>query len=158
VLARQLADPVGGDRRAVGIGLVVEPGQGVDQIEVVAGDQFAVMVGSIAIGNLLGEGGFVEGRVVKSDRAGIDRLVDRPAISATTALESTPPDRKAPSGTSEIMRRRIDSRSFSLSCSQASSIDRLAVEAEAHVPVLFGSASGCPRRTVSMCAGGSFLA
>jgi hypothetical protein len=101
VLARQLADPVGGNRRAVGIGFVVQPGQRVDQIEVVAGDQVAVMVGAVAVGNLLGKGGFVERRVVKGDRAGVDRLVaDSPAISATTALESTPPDRKAPSGTS----------------------------------------------------------
>ena len=36
VLARQLADAVGRDRRAVGIGLVVQPGQGVDEVEVVA--------------------------------------------------------------------------------------------------------------------------
>jgi hypothetical protein len=41
-------------------------------------------------------------------------VVDSPAIIATTALESTPPDRKAPSGTSEIMRRRTDSRSRSV--------------------------------------------
>ena len=35
---------------------------------------------------------------------------DRPAIIATTALESTPPDRKAPSGTPDIKRMRTASR------------------------------------------------
>jgi hypothetical protein len=80
-----------------------------------------MMVGSIAIGNLLGKCGFVERRVIKGDGTGVDRLARSPAISATTALESTPPDRKAPSGTSAIMRSRIDSLSFSLSCAQASS-------------------------------------
>ena len=34
-------------------------------------------------------------------------------ISATTALESMPPERNAPSGTSETIRSRTDSRSRS---------------------------------------------
>ena len=44
-------------------------------------------------------------------------------INATTALESTPPDRKAPKGTSAIMRKRTDSRSRSCSSLIASSIE-----------------------------------
>ena len=61
---------------------------------------------------------------------------DRPAMVATTALESTPPERKAPSGTSEIMRRRTDSRSRATSSAQASSALMRVVEREADVPVL----------------------
>ena len=60
---------------------------------------------------------------------------DKPAIVATTALESTPPDRKAPSGTSEIMRSRTDSSSFAVNFEQASSRPMLVSSAKAHVPV-----------------------
>ncbi len=48
---------------------------------------------------------------------------DTRAIVATTALESTPPERKAPSGTSEIIRNRTDSSSRRFSSTQASSIE-----------------------------------
>jgi hypothetical protein len=41
------------------------------------------------------------------------------AIAATTAAESTPPERKAPSGTSEISRRAVAARM----CSRSSSCD-----------------------------------
>ena len=47
-------------------------------------------------------------------------LFDCAAIIATTALESTPPDRKAPSGTSAIMRRRMLSRRRSTNSAWAS--------------------------------------
>ena len=84
---------------------------------------------------------------------------DRPAIIATTALESTPPDRNAPSGTSEIMRSFTDSFSRATSSSQAS-----ASPIDACAPLLFskrtsqysrGAGIGWPRRIASVCAGGS---
>jgi hypothetical protein len=56
MLARQLAHPVGRDRRTVGIGLVVQPGQGVDEVEIIAGDRSTVVVCAIAIRHLLGKG------------------------------------------------------------------------------------------------------
>ena len=46
--------------------------------------------------------------------------LDNPAIMATTAEESTPPDRKAPSGTSEISRISTASRRRSRSSCSAS--------------------------------------
>src|SRR5687767_15823032 len=46
---------------------------------------------------------------------------DSCAISATTVEESTPPERKAPSGTSEIILRLVDSRSSRVVSSMASS-------------------------------------
>jgi hypothetical protein len=141
MLARQLADAVGGDRRAVGIGLVVQPGQRVDQIEVVAGDHFAVMVGAVAVGHRLGEGGFVERGSSKAiEQVLTGSFADSPAIIATTALESTPPERNAPSGTSEIMRRRIDSRELLVQLRAGFLSEHAAVETEAHVPVFRGSA------------------
>ena len=57
MLARQLADAVGGDGGAVGIGLVVQPGQRVDQVEVVALDGLDVVVGVVAVGHHLRECG-----------------------------------------------------------------------------------------------------
>ena len=77
------------------------------------------------------------------------------AIVATTALESTPPERNAPSGTSEIMRRRIDSSSRRFSSSQASGsvIGLSSVKRTSQYST--GSGSGWPRLTVSRCAGGS---
>jgi hypothetical protein len=75
VPARQLTDAVGGNRRTVGIGLVVQTGQRVDQIKVVAGDQVTVMAGAVTVGNLLGKLRFVERRIVKGNRAGIHRIV-----------------------------------------------------------------------------------
>ena len=47
-------------------------------------------------------------------------VFDQPAMAATTALESTPPDKKAPKGTSAIMRRRTDSRTRSRNSASAS--------------------------------------
>ena len=110
VFAGQLADAVGGDSRAVGVGFVVEPGRGVDEVEVVAFDHIEVVIGVVAVGHHFGEFGFVESLgSEKPIEQVLTGLAERPAIMATTALESTPPERNAPSGTSEIMRRRMDS-------------------------------------------------
>ena len=73
VLARELADAVGRDRRAVGIGLVVELRQCVDQVEIVALDEIRVVSRSVAIGDQLGKARLVEGRIRERDRAGVDR-------------------------------------------------------------------------------------
>ena len=73
VLARELADAVGRNRRAVGIRLVVEPRQRVDQVEVVALDPVDEVPRAVAIGDLLREARLVERRVGERDRAGVDR-------------------------------------------------------------------------------------
>ena len=75
VLARQLADAVGGDRRAVGVGLVVEARERVDQIEVVAAHHLQAVIGLVAIGHHLGKLGFVVLRVVKADGTRAHRSV-----------------------------------------------------------------------------------
>ena len=74
MLARQLAHAVGGDGAAVGIGLVVQPRQRVDEVEVVALHHLQPVVGAVAVGHHLRKGAFVEGRVVEADRAGVDGL------------------------------------------------------------------------------------
>ncbi len=71
---RELANAIGGDRRAVGIGFVVKLRQRVDQIEVVALDPVNEVPGLVAIGNLLRKTGLVVGRIGERNRAGIDRL------------------------------------------------------------------------------------
>ena len=76
---------------------------------------------------------------------------------ATTALESTPPERNAPSGTSEIMRSRTDSSRRRFSSSQASSsvIGLASVKRTSQYST--GSGTGWPRLTVSVCAGRQLL-
>jgi hypothetical protein len=74
VLARELANPVGGNRRAVGIGLVVLPGERIDQAEIVAVHGFDRVPRPIALGHPLRERRLVVHRVVEGDRAGVDRL------------------------------------------------------------------------------------
>ena len=112
VLARQLADAVGRNRGAVGIRFVVQRRETVHEVEVVACDVIDEMTGAVPVRDLLREAGLVERRIVERDRAGVHGFaLETRAIVATTALESTPPDRKAPSGTSEIIRSRTDSSS-----------------------------------------------
>jgi len=83
---------------------------------------------------------------------------DRPAMACTTALESTPPDRKAPSGTSAIMRRRTLSLRRSVSSAQASASEIGLSSVKRTSQYSRGAGTGWPRRTVSVCAGGSFSA
>ena len=73
-LARELTHPVGGDRGAVGIGFIVEPGQRIQQVEIVTGDDPLEMVGVVALRYLPGKICFIELRHVKADRAGIYRI------------------------------------------------------------------------------------
>ena len=77
---------------------------------------------------------------------------------ATTALESTPPDRNAPSGTSEIMRRRTDSRSRRRSSSPASTSSIGLSRVKRTSQYALGAGIGSPRRNTSVCAGGSLNA
>ena len=74
MLARELADAVGRDRRAVGIGLVVQARERVDQVEVVGLDDLDAVVRVVAVGHHLRELALVELRVVEADRAGVDGL------------------------------------------------------------------------------------
>ncbi len=62
------------------------------------------MICIVPIRNGAGEGRFVETRFAECDAECFTRSSASPAIIATTPLESTPPDRKAPSGTSAIKR------------------------------------------------------
>jgi hypothetical protein len=80
------------------------------------------------------------------------------AIMATTALESTPPERNAPSGTSEIILNLTDSRRRSTSSALASaeliglsSVNRTSQNS-------FGALTAAPRWSNSVCAGGSLAA
>jgi len=83
---------------------------------------------------------------------------DSPAIMATTALESTPPDRKAPSGTSEIMRMRVDSRRRSISSTQASASDSRLSRQNLRSQYSRGAGMGAPRRMHRLWPGSSFRA
>ncbi len=83
---------------------------------------------------------------------------DSPAMVATTALESTPPERKAPSGTSEIMRSRTDSASRWRNSAQASSRPIGLSSVKRTSQYSRGAGSGRPRRMASVCAGGSLCA
>ena len=74
MLAGELADAVSGDGGTVGVGFVVEFGQRVDEVEVVAFDNVEMVVGVVTVCHHLGEFGFVEGRVGEADRAGVDRI------------------------------------------------------------------------------------
>ena len=81
------------------------------------------------------------------------------AIMATTALESTPPDRNAPSGTSEMSRSRTDSSRRVGELGHAVLGSSARIEREATDPnTRAGSGTGSPRRTVSVWAGGSLRA
>jgi len=81
-----------------------------------------------------------------------------PAIAVTTALESTPPDRNAPSGTSEIRRSRTDSSRRCDNSDVASSTPILRSSVNCGFQYSTGSETAAPRRTVSVCPGGSFFA
>ncbi|KFB73972.1 MAG: hypothetical protein AW09_000757 [Candidatus Accumulibacter phosphatis] len=134
----QLADPVGRDRRAVGIGFVVESGQGVDQIEVVAGDHFAVMVGSITVGNRLSKRGFVKRRVIKGDRTGIDRLGREPGHQRD---DCTRVDTTGKEGAERHFRDHAQANrlaEFLVELCAGIRYRTLVVETETQIPVFFG--------------------
>ena len=74
MLARQLAHPISRDGRAVCVRLVVQPGQGVDEVEIVALDSLDPVVGAVTVGHHGRELALVELRVVESDGAGVHRF------------------------------------------------------------------------------------
>ena len=78
VLARELAHAIGGDGGAVGVGLVIERGQGVDEVEVVGFHRLDEVIRAVAVRHFLRKFGLVELGVVKADGAGIDRRVGQP--------------------------------------------------------------------------------
>ena len=136
VLARHGADPEGRDRRAVAERLVIDRRQPVEQIEGIGVDLSDVMIGPVAPGDFGGIGGFVPALRSERDREGADRLgTSAPPSSPRHRSKSTPPDRKAPSGTSAIIRMRTDSRSRAISSSAASSGRTRAAVDKAHIPV-----------------------
>ena len=69
------------------------------------------------------------------------------AISATTAELSTPPDRKAPSGTSATSRDRTPSRICAISSSSSALADPLARSAKETSHHCTGAGTGLPRCT-----------
>ena len=81
---------------------------------------------------------------------------DRPAIIATTALESTPPDRNAPSGTSATRRMRTASRRRSISSWVTSPVTGWGSSGKSQN--WRGAGTGSPRRSVSVCPGGNLSA
>ena len=90
-----------------------------------------------------------------------EKVAIRPDVTsrmlATTALESTPPDRKTPSGTSLSRRKRTASRRPARTVAALSS-------REARGPVVATAAGSCqyrrcvsrPSASLAVCAGGSF--
>ena len=107
MLARQLTDPVGRDARAIGIRLVVHACQQVNQPVVVTHDPIREVPGVVTVRHLLCEPRFIEGGVVKRDRARVDRLrsIFRP---------SSPPRRSNPRRPTRTPREEPP-RSFSAS-------------------------------------------
>ena len=75
MLARHLADAIGGYGRAVSERFVVKPCQRVDEIEVVASDDFELVVGVITFRHLLSKGGFIETRVIETNGTGVNGRV-----------------------------------------------------------------------------------
>ncbi len=151
VLARQLADPVGRDRRAVGIRLVVDATRAVHEVEVVARDVIDEMTGPVAVRHLLREAGLVERRIVERDRAGVHRVPPRCAPSSPRRRSS----RRRPTGTRRAAPPRscaagsIPRAGDSARRTRRSSADRV-VEREMRRPsTRRARARAAPRRTVS---------
>ena len=83
---------------------------------------------------------------------------DNPAIIATTALESTPPDKNAPSGTSEIMRTFTASRSRAITSASASFSLMGPMGLNIRSQYSFDAGNFLPRCNVSVWPGGSLKA
>ena len=149
VLARELADAVGRNRRAVGVRLVVQPRQRVDQVEVVALDRARHDAACGSGRRPLRVRRLVERRVVEGDRAGVDRL-------GRTGPPSSPPrrsNRRRPTGTRRAALPRSCAAAPIRAAGASSSSARVgwpigSSGREPHVPVLrAASGSGWPRRS-----------
>ena len=82
---------------------------------------------------------------------------DASAISATTAELSTPPDRNAPSGTSDTIRDVTASRSSAVSSSSSALADPVARFEKSTSHQRDGAGTGLPRSISKQCPAGSFL-
>ena len=122
--ARQFRDVIGRDRRRVGERLAIMPDQPRQHRNRIGLDDELLVIGRIA----LRHHPRVAGLVVFLAEKPIEKVFTVPpptrAIIATTAEESTPPERKAPSGTSETSLSRTASSSWATSSRRSSSIAR----------------------------------
>ena len=111
-LAREPRQQVRRQDRRVGERLVEEVGDRREQVEHrLRGEDLLVVVGAEVLGDTARVPRLVEAAVAEADRERLDALAgSASAIIATTELESMPPLRKAPSGTSLTSRRRTASR------------------------------------------------
>ena len=157
MLAGQLADAVGGDGRAVGIGFVVERGQRVDQVEVVAFDDVEVVIGLVAVGDHLREFGFVESRVGKTDGTGVDRSIRQPGHHGD---HGTGVDAAGEEGAERHFGDHPQADGFFEAMGQFGAgigvADRV-VEGEADVPVFPGFANGLPAPQQQRVGGRQFF-
>src|SRR3569832_554294 len=83
---------------------------------------------------------------------------DTSAIIATTALESTPPDRSAPSGTSEIRRIFTASRRRAITSSPAALSSLAGCGLNGMSQFSHGAGIAAPQRRVRVRAGGNLRA
>ena len=80
---------------------------------------------------------------------------ESPDIIATTALESTPPERNAPKGTSDIRRSLTDSRKRSINSSPASCWVGAGPTLKGTSQYSTGVEAALPRFRLSVCPGES---
>ena len=96
----ELGKPVSGKSRAVPERLVEDAGQGGDGGHVVALHGLDELAQAVARRDRFGIGPLVDLRLIEADREAVHGLGTARAIIAVTALESTPPERNEPTGTS----------------------------------------------------------
>jgi hypothetical protein len=157
VPARELADPVRRDRRAVGVGLVVKRRELVDQIEIVGLHALDAVVRVIPIRDRLRELRFVERGIVEGDRAGVDGL-------GRKALPSARRPRENRRRRKERAERHLGDHPQLDRLAQPATSSSHASSSELHAPSVKrtsqysrGAGTGWPRVMSSVCAGGSFL-
>ena len=157
MLARELADAVGGDGGAVGVGLVIERGQGVDEVEVVGLDRLDEVVRAVAVGNLLREFGFVELGVVEGDGAGVDRIGADAGHGGDDGAGVHPAGEE---GAQRHFGNHAQAHGFAQALDQLGAgvleADRV-VEGEAHVPILPGLGDGLAAADAQGFARAEFL-
>jgi hypothetical protein len=94
------------------------PRQFIDDVADVGRDDELVMIRAEVFGGDARVFEFAVAVFVKTDGESFDRLPVCRAMRPTTALESMPPERNAPSGTSEMRRTRTASSSNARSSSR----------------------------------------
>jgi hypothetical protein len=76
-LARQLAHPIGRQRRSISKRLVAMKGYQISQTKIIGGNYPRAMIGRKSPGDHIGITCFVEGLVVKADRTAVDLCIAR---------------------------------------------------------------------------------